>query len=322
MDQTLIVIVLMMTAAAGVFYVFVYPYLSRQVVIEQRTAQFKQTKVKRNERVVDQNKRRQQILDSVKDIEGNNKKRQNTLQARLLQAGLTIEPRQFLLISAGVGLALGFLSFLFSGNPFIALGAVVAGALGLPRWVISFLTKRRLKKFLAAFPGAVDIIIRGIKAGLPLGQCIAIIAAESPEPVRTEFRRILEAQTIGLSVAEAAERLPESMPLAEASFFSIVINLQQKSGGNLSEALGNLSRVLRDRSKMRLKVAAMSSEAKASAGIIAALPFGVGFMVYLSSPDYIKLLFTHTTGHIVMGVCAVWMAAGVFIMKKMISFDF
>ena len=129
---------------------------------------------------------------------------------------------------------------------------------------------RRMKKFIVEFPNAVDVIIRGVKAGLPLGDCIRVIAAEAAEPVRSEFRRIVEAQAIGLSVAEAVEKLHDSVPIAEANFFSIVINLQSKSGGNLSEALGNLSRVLRDRKKMALKIKAMSSEAKTSAGIIGA----------------------------------------------------
>ncbi len=322
--QSIIVISLMMLAVGGLFYAFAYPYLSGQVAAEKRQAQFKQGKTKRadGERVVDQNKRRQQIIESVKDIEGASKKKTATLQARLVQAGIPIDMRKFILLSAALGLLIALGVFAVNGNLLVALGAGIGGGVGLPRWIVAFLIKRRLSKFLAEFPTAVDIIIRGVKAGLPLGQCLQIIASEAVEPVRSEFRRIVEAQSIGLSVGEAVERLPESMPVAEASFFSIVINLQQKSGGNLAEALGNLSRVLRDRKKMRLKVNAMSAEAKASAVIIGALPFVVGGLVYFSAPDYLMLLFTTGTGHIVLGVSACWMALGTFIMKRMISFDF
>ena len=178
-----------------------------------------------------------------------------------------------------------------------------------------------MNRFLREFPGAVDIIVRGIKAGIPLGDCIRAIAAEAAEPIRSEFRAIVEAQSLGISVAEAVERMIERVPLPEANFFSIVISIQQKAGGNLSEALMNLSNVLRDRKKMRSKVKAMSSEAKASAGIIGALPPLVTTAVWFTSPGYISLLFTTGTGHMVLGGCACWMGLGVFIMKKMISFD-
>jgi tight adherence protein B len=323
-DQNLITVVLMMLAAGGLFYVFAYPYLSGQRAAERRQAQFKQGKgAKRvNERQVDLNKRRQQIIESVRDIEGSGKKKQNSIESKIVQAGLSMEKQQFIMISVALGLGVGVFTYMANGNPIVALGGAIFGGVGLPRWILSFLIKRRLKKFLHEFPGAVDVIIRGVKAGLPIGQCLSIIAAESPEPVRSEFRRIVESQAIGLSVGEAVDRLAESMPLAEASFFSIVINLQQRSGGNLSEALGNLSRVLRDRKKMRLKISAMSAEAKASAGIIGALPFIVAGLVYLTSPDYMVLLFTTTGGRIVIAVSLFWMACGIFIMKKMISFDF
>ncbi len=258
----------------------------------------------------------------MRELENETRKKKNTLAAKLLQAGLTIDVNRFYLISGGVGLGVAFFTFVMNGNPLVALGAGVAGGFGMPRWVVNFLIKRRFKKFLHEFPSAVDIIIRGVKAGLPLTQCVGIIAAEAAEPVRSEFRRIIEAQSIGLSIGEACDRMAESMPLAEANFFSIVINLQQKSGGNLSEALGNLSRVLRDRKKMRLKVNAMSAEAKASAGIIGALPFAVCGLVYVSSPDYLSLLFTHMTGRIVLGFSAVWMLIGIVVMRKMIQFDF
>jgi tight adherence protein B len=322
--NTLLVVALAMLAVGGLFYVFAYPYLSGQVAAEKRHAQFKQGKaVKRaNDRAIDQNKRRQQILESVREVEDSSKKRKSSLQARLVQAGLKIDVKKFAIFSVVLGVFVTIVLILWNQNPFVALGAGVVGGLGLPRWILHFLIKRRLNKFLHEFPVAIEIIIRGVKAGLPLGQCLQVIAVEASEPVRSEFQRIVEAQSIGLTVGEAIERLPDSMPVAEASFFSIVINLQQKSGGNLAEALSNLARVLRDRKKMRLKVAALSSEAKASAAIIACLPFAVAGLVYFSAPDYIMRLFTTQTGHIVMGVSACWMAMGVFIMKRMINFDF
>ena len=165
-----------------------------------------------------------------------------------------------------------------------------AGGFGVPRWLLAFLKKRREANFLHHFPDAVDVIVRGVKAGLPLGDCLRIIASEAQEPVRGEFKTIVEAQTIGIPMGDACAKLFERMPLPEANFFGIVVSIQQRAGGNLSEALGNLSRVLRDRKKMKAKIQAMSMEAKASAVIIAALPFAVMILVYISSPNYIELL--------------------------------
>jgi tight adherence protein B len=168
----------------------------------------------------------------------------------------------------------------------------------------------------------VDVIVRGIKAGLPLLDCIKMIVSEAPDPIKTEFRLILETQAIGMPLGEACGKLYERTPLPEANFFGIVVAIQQKSGGNLSEALGNLSKVLRDRKKMKAKIQSMSQEAKASAGIIGALPIAVMTLVYLTSPNYISLLFTHSVGHIMLAGSAIWMTMGVLVMKKMINFDF
>ncbi len=169
---------------------------------------------------------------------------------------------------------------------------------------------------------AVDVIVRGIKAGLPLFESIKVVAADAPEPLRSEFLSIIETQTIGMPLGEACARLYDRMPLPEANFFGIVVSIQQKSGGNLSEALGNLSKVLRDRKKMREKIQAMSMEAKASAGIIGSLPPIVMFLVYLTTPGYISLLWTHPTGQLMLVGCVVWMSVGIMVMKKMINFDF
>ena len=167
------------------------------------------------------------------------------------------------------------------------------------------------------------MIVRGVKAGLPLGDCLRIIANEAQEPVRGEFKTIVES---------AADRHPDGRGLRQALRAHAAARRRTSSaswsassrsaGGNLSEALGNLSRVLRDRKKMKAKIQAMSMEAKASAVIIAALPFAVMLLVYISSPNYIELLWTHPTGRFMMACCAVWMLIGVFVMKKMINFDF
>jgi tight adherence protein B len=164
--------------------------------------------------------------------------------------------------------------------------------------------------------------VRGVKAGLPLGDCLKIISNDASEPVKSEFRAIVETQTIGMPLGDACQRLYDSIPLAEANFFGIVISIQQKAGGNLAEALGNLSRVLRDRKRMQAKIRAMSMEAKASATIIGALPLAVMLLVYITSPNYIELLWTTPLGRVMLACCAVWMSIGVMVMKKMINFDF
>ncbi len=203
-----------------------------------------------------------------------------------------------------------------------ALGLAFAAGLGLPRWTLGYLKTRREKAFLKALPDAVDVIVRGIKAGLPLFESIKVVAADAPEPLRGEFLSIIETQAIGMPLGDACVRLYERMPVPEANFFGIVIAIQQKSGGNLSEALGNLSKVLRDRKRMAEKIQAMSMEAKASAGIIGSLPPIVMLLVYLSTPDYISLLWTHPTGQLMLVGCVLWMSLGIFVMKRMINFDF
>ena len=203
-----------------------------------------------------------------------------------------------------------------------AIGLAFAAGFGLPRWLLGYLKKRREKAFLRALPDAVDVIVRGIKAGLPLFDSLKVVAADAPEPLKSEFMTIIETQAIGMPLGEACSRLFERMPVPEANFFGIVIAIQQKSGGNLSEALGNLSKVLRDRKKMAEKIQAMSMEAKASAAIIGSLPPIVMLLVYMTTPDYISLLWTHPTGRLMLAGCVVWMTCGILVMKKMINFDF
>jgi tight adherence protein B len=199
---------------------------------------------------------------------------------------------------------------------------MAVGLFGLPRWIVSFKRKRRMERFLNEFANAIDVIVRGIKAGLPLGDCIRMIATETDEPVRGEFRKIVDAQSVGMSVADAVAKMPDRIPLPEANFFAIVISIQQKAGGNLAEALANLSKVLRERRQMKGKIKAMSMEAKASAVIIGILPLAVMILTYLSSPEYIMLLFTDPLGNLILGASAVWMLIGTLVMRKMVNFDF
>lgn len=299
----------------------VYPYLSGDIKAQKRTAALMSSgERRRDNRSADPAKRRKLIQDSLKDIE-TKAARKLTLEQRIAQAGLTVSKPSYMIAAGAVGLVAALGALAAYKDPLLALGAGVVVGIGLPHWLLGFLAKRRVAKFIEEFPGSVDIIIRGIKAGLPVGDCFRMIATEAAEPVRSEFRQIVESQTIGLSIGEATERFAERMPVAEASFFSIVISLQEKSGGNLSEALGNLAGVLRERKKMKAKVRAMSAEAKASAGIIGSLPFLVGLAVWFTNKPYMAVLFDTTVGNVIIAASLLWMAVGVFIMKNMIDFE-
>jgi tight adherence protein B len=318
--QSLIGATLVTLAVGGVMYAVVYPYLSGDIKAQKRTAALMASGERRREgRSADPAKRRKMIQDSLKDIE--TKAKTVTLEQRIAQAGLSISRAMFMIGAGVVGLVAALVSFILNHDPLLGVGVGVVVGIGLPHWLLGFLANRRVAKFIEAFPGAVDIIIRGIKAGLPVGDCFRMIAAEAEEPVRSEFRQIVESQTIGLSIGEATERFAERMPVAEASFFSIVISLQEKSGGNLSEALSNLAGVLRERKKMKAKVRAMSAEAKASAGIIGSLPFLVGLAVWFTNKPYMAVLFNTTVGNVIIAGSLLWMAVGVFIMKNMIDFE-
>jgi tight adherence protein B len=205
---------------------------------------------------------------------------------------------------------------------YLALGIAFVTGVGMPRWVLSYLKKRREARFIEELPNAIDVIVRGVKAGLPLNDCIRVIATETQEPVKGEFRAIAESTAIGMPLGEACSKMFDRVPLPESNFFGIVIQIQQTAGGSLAEALSNLSRVLRERKKMKGKIVAMSQEAKASAAIIAALPIAVMVLVYLTSPGYIDLLWTTSLGRMMLVASGVWMLMGTLVMKRMINFDF
>lgn len=324
MDGSLIAAVALATfAAGGVVYALFYPMLSGQNRAKKRREEFSAPVATRMlDREAQSRAKRGQIAQSLKEIESrDNPKAKVSLETRFLQAGLNWSRRRYYIISAITAVFLGFGLFVSTGMGIMFFVGLFIGGLGLPSWFLNRRKAARLKKFALEFPNAIDVVVRGIKSGLPLNDCLRIVASEAPDPVGTEFRMIIESQTLGLPLTEAAAKLFERMPCAESNFFGIVLAIQQKTGGNLSETLGNLSRVIRERRKMRDKIKAVSMEAKASAWIIGSLPVVVGLLVYLSSPKYIELLWLTSAGKVGLAVSGVWMLIGILVMKKMINFD-
>ncbi len=332
MDVTLLAFIALATASAGaVAYAVLFSSIENERKAGKRLNSVKNAETDRmavkasRDRMAEAAKRRKSVQDSLKDLETKQKTLANTakppLKVQIRQAGLDVAIERFYLYSAVTGVAVAAVLFIVGAPLAVVAGGLIAGAVGLPRWFVTFKRQRRVKAFLEELPNALDVIVRAVKSGLPLNDAVRLIASESPEPVKSEFRRVVESQQLGLSMPDAMMRMPETMPCAEASFLGIVIQIQSQAGGNLSEALGNLSKVLRDRKKMKAKVQALSMEAKASAGIIGALPFIVAFLVYLSSPNYIMPLFTTSTGHLILVLSGVWMSMGIFMMRKMINFD-
>lgn len=263
----------------------------------------------------------QEVLKTQNDALKKQRKKL-TLQAKIFQAGLKIKRGAFIRNCVIVGVVIWLILF-FSPVPLLFSPVfAVAGAYVLPMWFLSFRRKRYQNKFLDELPDAVETIVRGVKAGMPLNDSIRVVAKEIKEPVRSEFVRVLEQQSIGKSMMEAITILHDRVPLPEVNFLIVVITVQQQAGGNLSEALGNLAHVLRNRMKMKAKIKAMSSEAKASAVIIGALPILVGVLVSLASPSYLGPLFGTDLGHIWLAIGAFMMFLGGFVMNRMIQFKF
>jgi tight adherence protein B len=273
--------------------------------------------------------RRAKVTENLKDMEQRERQRRSNLlqvKSQITQSGLAITEPMFWMASVAVAIVAGGLGFaIFMTKdyaPFVALGLAVAAGFGLPRWFLGFVISGRQKKFSGQFADSIDVIVRGVKSGLPLNECLRIIARESNEPVRTEFKNVCDGLALGVPLDQALQKMFDRMPLPEVNFFAIVLGIQAKAGGNLSEALSNLSTVLRARRLLREKIKALSSEAKASAWIIGAMPVIVIVLVYLTSPGYIIELFVRPMGNLILLASAMLMGMGVFVMKQMINFKY
>jgi tight adherence protein B len=243
------------------------------------------------------------------------------LRLRIERAGMSTSLHAFYAISALCALA-GAAIYLLLGFSLWALPSVLATmGIGLPRFFLSRKAKRRQAKFTKSFADAIDVMVRGIRSGLPVGECLNIIARESPEPLATEFTLLIEGQRLGMTLKQALERACRRMPTADMKFFAVVLNLQQQTGGNLGETLAGLSSLLRGRKKMTDKIRAMSSEARMTASIIGVLPFLISLVIYAINPGYMQLLWTDPMGNVILYGGVLWMSIGIFIMKQMISFE-
>jgi tight adherence protein B len=328
---TMAVGILAALSISGLAYALLSPLIDRQdkkdrinkvALVDRRAVHARQASVEdaanRRKNIASKLKQQQQLIDEKTKKNGSSKA---TLEMRLKRAGLTWNKRSFVMISAICGLVIVGTLMSVGAPLYASIAGGVAGAFGLPNWYVNFKGKSRMKKFLLEFPNAIDVIVRGMKAGLPLNDCMLIISREAAEPVRGEFKQLVEQQQMGVQLNEAVAKMYERVPLPEVNFLSIMMAIQGQSGGNLSEPLGNLSRVVRDRKKMKAKIDAMSMEAKSSAAIIACLPLAVITLIYMSTPDYITLLFTERLGNLLLGACGILMLTGVLVMRKMINFD-
>jgi len=243
------------------------------------------------------------------------------LREHLMRAGIRMEVKTWLMINVAIALLVWGLAWVVKAPPLLGPLLAAACGFGLPRLVVGWLGKRRIARFTTLFADALDIVVRGLRSGLPLGECMAIIGREMPEPLGPEFRLVTEGQKLGLSLEEALERAVERTPTADFKYFAIVLSIQQQTGGNLAETLVKLSEVLRARKRMRDKIKAFSSEAVASAMIIGSLPVVVALLLTVVGPEYIGILFTTPTGHLLLAAGGLLMGIGGLVMRKMINFD-
>ena len=268
------------------------------------------------------NPRQKRIQEQLQNLELKKKKQGTRSQVRssMLRAGLEPNVRTYLIGSACLGLFAAVASYLLGMPSYVLVASALVTAYFFPKWFLSTLFNRRQKKFTSHFATGLDVIIRGVRSGLPITECLRIVSREVPDPVGGEFTQLVEGQKLGLTLPELLQRGLERMPTKEYKFFAIVIQIQQETGGNLADTLENLSTVLRERKQMRDKAIALSSEAKSSAAIIGSLPFIVGGGLSAINWEYMSPLATTGLGHTMIYCGLAWMSIGVLVMHKMINF--
>ena len=314
-------VVLLASFVVGIAVLAMYSYITEERQADlRRKAIIEAGKGGKNAGI--SNRSREAISKKIKEMEERHKNREKlSLSQKIQQAGITITEQQFYVASAISGIVASLPVYMLFGSAIAAAGVGVIAGVGIGQFIVNTLRQNRLEKFFNDFPNALDVVVRGVSAGLPLIDCLRVIATDSEDPIRSEIATVLHGTTLGLTLPEAIQKLAERVPIPEISFFSVVITIQSKSGGNLAEALANLSKVIRDRKKLRAKANALAQEAKTMATILGALPFLVFFANYYLNPEYIEPLYATSMGRWAVFGCLMWMLTGALIIRKMIRFD-
>lgn len=253
--------------------------------------------------------------------DGQHISRANKLRLRMAQTGKKWTLPQYMYASGGIAFVVMSILLVKGAPLYLALFAGLLLGAAVPHMAIGFLIKRRITKFTSNFPDAIELLVRGLKSGLPVGETLGVVAKEIPGPVGEEFKMVTEKIKIGKTMEDALQETADRLNTAEFQFFVITLAIQRETGGNLAETLANLADVLRKRAQMKLKIRAMSSESKASAYIVGSLPFFVFGMVWMVNQKYLEGFFYEPRLIVAGLIGAVWMSMGVFIMSKMISFE-
>lgn len=323
----ILVTLLIMLSVAGVTFIVITPLLNRDSLKKRKKSVTTQNAATTSKSGAKQDgaARRKSVQDQLKALEQKQAADKKTTKRlsfadRMVQSGLNWSRPKYLMFSIVSGMGFFLLARFWEQGLLISAALFFVGMFGFPRWYVSRRRKKRFNKFLEEFPTAIDIIVRGVKSGMPLGDCFQVAAREAKDPVGPELRFILEKMHMGLSLPDALGHLIKRVPLPEANFLAIVIAIQSQAGGSLAEALGNLSKTLRQRKAMKGKIRAYSQEAKTSAAIIGSLPFLVSGGMLMIAPDYMRLLYDTSIGVFLLIGCGLWMSIGVLIMHKMIDF--
>lgn len=311
-------IVILMLAATAIVSVMMKP----KVRLKQRIESFGSLANAGSVSAKAESRRQKRIQDKLKGVGESKSTKEgigDKISSALLQAGLQVEIPVFIMVCIGTGIAGIIIGFVIDAPPIAIPAMGIVGGAGLPKMVLGRMAAKRQNEFTKHFAEAIDVITRGIRSGLPVGECLAVISREFEGPVGEEFTMVVEGQKLGMTLDDILERALRRIPTPEFKFFAIVLQIQKQTGGNLADTLENLSEVLRDRKRMKDKIKALSSEAKSSAAIIASLPFFVLGMLSLVNPAYVATLFTDGIHLVFIGLGM--MGVGIFVMAQMINFE-
>ncbi len=320
-----IVIIFIAVFIVIAFVVTAYLFLKKNNPESERAREIitGQKKSQKTSNVDNADRRRAEIAKKLKhqdDESGSRKKKKNTLRNKLQQTGHDISIPKFFMYSIISGIICTMIAFFMKVSMVLMFLICMIGFFGLPRFVIGRMGARRRKKFIEEFADALEAMVRLLKSGMPVAEAISMVAREYSGPIGEEMTQIYEAQRIGVPLHEAAMDAADRMPLPEVKMFATGLAIQAQTGSSLSEILSNLADTIRARYKLARKVKSLSSEAKASAGIIGALPIVVGGGMYLLKPEHVMVLVENPTGKVMLAGAIIWMSLGILSMKIMINF--